>query len=220
MFGSNDERDVETLRELPLEHMLTTVLNAAIKAQAESALTTAEFVKEIGFVAPEGENNLNLTDTEASTQKLNVRKAELRIDSGDSVTSVTLPFISLFNIPSLEIDSVDWSFKAELKSIESFRTRVNTGVEATTTGSAVAGVTAMSPKFPLPVQLGATMKVMVKEQVDFEARTFSGREQKYSLNVHVKASSGPTPRGIERLFDIADRIITQSLAADISTPTE
>jgi hypothetical protein len=64
------------------------------------------------------------------------------------------------------------------------------------------------------------MKVEVKQQVDGETRGFSGREQKYSLNVQVKASSGPTPRGIERLFDIADRIIAQSIAADNNPPSD
>lgn len=220
MFGSNnDRRDIATLRDLPLEAMLTSVLNAAIKAQAEAALTTAEFVKEIGFVASEGADT-PLMDGETSAQKLNVRKAELSIDSSGSTTNVTLPFVSLFNIPSLEIDSLDWSFKAELKSIESFRTGLTVSTGSTSTGGASGGATAIVPKIPLPIQVGATMKVEVKQQVDFETRGFSGREQKYSLNVQVKASSGPTPRGIERLFDIADRIIAQSIAADSDTPSD
>jgi hypothetical protein len=215
MFGSNDRRDIATLRDLPLEAMLTSVLNAAIKAQAEAALTTAEFVKEIGFVASEGADTPLMDEPPA--KKLNVRAAELSITSGDSTTNVTLPFISLFNIPSLEIDALDWSFKAELKSIESFRTSLKVTRGLTTTADATVP---LPVPIPIPIQVGATMKIEVKEQVDFEARGFSGREQKYSLNVQVKASSGPTPRGIERLFDIADRIITRSIAADSTTPSE
>jgi hypothetical protein len=208
MLGNNDERDIETLRNLPLESMLTSVLNAAIKAQAEAALTTAEFVKQIGFVADSEESPL-LDDTE-SPQKLKVRQAELSIESGDDTTTVKLPFISLFNIPSLEIDSLDWSFKAELKSIESFRTDVKYKYARSVSGGSNAEI--ITGK--VPIQLGARMKVEVKEQVDFAVRAASARQQKYSLAVQVKAGNGPTPRGIERLFDIADRIITASITAN------
>jgi len=214
MLGNNDRRDIETLRDLPLESMLTSVLNAAIKAQAEAALTTAEFVKQIGFV---GDSDASLLDDNESAQNLKIRQAELSIESGDSTTTVKLPFISLFNIPSLEIDSLDWSFKAELKSIESFRTDVKVKTGSTTTVG--GGASLPIPIAKVPIQLGATMKVQVKEQVSFAARGFSGRQQKYSLDVQVKAGNGPTPRGIERLFDIADRIITDSIEVAPTPPT-
>jgi hypothetical protein len=213
MFGSNSRRDIATLRNLPLESMLTSVMNAAIKAQAEAALTTAEFVKEIGFVASENADT-PILDDDASAQKLKVRQAELSIETGDGTTKVTLPFISLFNIPSLEIDELDWSFKAELKSVESFRSNVKVSTQTTSSTSGSAGVTAPLGKIPIPIQLGSTMKVEVKQQADFEARGLSAREQKYSLNVKVRASSTAAPRGIERLFDIADRIITESTTTD------
>ena len=82
MLGNNDRRDIETLRDLPLESMLTSVLNAAIKAQAEAALTTAEFVKQIGFV---GDSDASLLDDNESAQNLKVRQAELSIESGRCV---------------------------------------------------------------------------------------------------------------------------------------
>ena len=213
MFGSNSRRDIATLRDLPLESMLTSVLNAAIKAQAEAALTTAEFVKEVGFVADE-EADTPLLDDDTSAQKLKVRQAELSIGTPDGTTKVTLPFVSLFNIPSLEIESLDWSFKAELKSIESFRTNVKVSTQGTSSTSGTAGVTVPLAKIPIPIQLGSTMKIEVKQQTDFEARNLSAREQRYSLNVQVRAGSAATPRGIARLFDIADRIITESTTTD------
>lgn len=211
---SNDDRDIETLRELPLESMLTSVLNAAIKAQAESALTTAEFVRQIGFVAPDDGGNFDLLSDTPSTTKLKIREAELEIDTDGSTTKVRLPFISLFNIPSLEIDSVDWSFKAELKSMESARIDAKYSRQTTTGGDSTGALTV--PK--LPIQLGASMKVEVKEQVDFAVRSASARQQKYSLHVQVKAGNGPTPRGIERLFEIADRIVTNSMQVPPPSP--
>jgi hypothetical protein len=44
------EREVEILRDLPLSSLLSSVLNAAINAQAAAALTTVNFIERVGFI--------------------------------------------------------------------------------------------------------------------------------------------------------------------------
>jgi len=211
------QRDIQELRDLPLEALLSAVLNAAIAAQTNAALSTADFIKQIGFI-DDSESLLSLFDDQGEA-KSDVRTADLTFKKKVFVDgsieeveeSISLPYISLFNIPALEIDSVDFDFKADLKSVESFETSFTHSTTATTTSDSEVGADLTS--IGLPIKIGTRTKVEVKQQTDYELRYGAGREQQYSLRVQVKAGNAPQPRGIERLFDIAERISAENEAA-------
>lgn len=199
------QEDITELRNLPLEQLISAPLNAVIKAQAQAAMTTVQFIEEVGFIRKEDTDSFSLFDTPANDTKndYDVRVAKLQIsvdkDGTKSITNVDLPFITLFNVPSFEINNFDWSFNVKLKSMQSFSAKFGTSNTTTTTGNVGGSLSIFSM-----LKIGGGMKVESTTKTDFESRFKTGREQEYNLNINIKGNSAPLPKGIETLLSIAE----------------
>lgn len=205
------EQDITELRNLPLEQLISAPLNAVIKAQAQAAITTAQFIEEIGFKRPDEDSFFDTPD-DASKNDYDVRVAKLKIDANGKVTNVDIPFITLFNVPNFEITNFDWSFNVKLKSMQTFSAKFGTSNTTTTTteGSARLGI------FDL-LKIGGSMKVESTTKTDFESRFKTGREQEYNLAINIRGNSAPLPKGIETLLSIAEN--AAKTAPEPTTPT-
>jgi len=195
------DQDITELRNLPLEQLISAPLNAVIKAQAQAAMTTAQFIEEIGFKRKD-EDSLSFFDTPDNTGGENdydVRVAKVQIDANGLVTKVDIPFITLVNVPSFEITNFDWSFNVKLKSMQSFSAKFGTTNTTSTTVNASSELNIFSL-----IKIGGSMKVESTTKTDFESRFKSGREQEYNLNINIKGNSAPLPKGIETLLSIAE----------------
>jgi len=198
------QEDITELRNLPLEQLISAPLNAVIKAQAQAAMTTVQFIEEVGFIRKD-EDSLSLFDapSDGTANDYDVRVAKLQVsvdkDGVKTVTNVDLPFITLFNVPSFEINNFDWSFNVKLKSMQSFSAKFATSTTTTTTGNVGGSLSIFSL-----LKIGGGMKVESTTKTDFESRFKSGREQEYNLNINIKGSSAPLPKGIETLLSIAE----------------
>ena len=195
------DQDITELRNLPLEQLISAPLNAVIKAQAQAAMTTAQFIEEIGFKRKD-EDSLSFFDTPDNTGGENdydVRVAKVQIDANGLVTKVDIPFITLVNVPSFEITNFDWSFNVKLKSMQSFSAKFGTTNTTSTTVNASSELNIFSL-----IKIGGSMKVESTTKTDFESRFKSGRAQEYNLNINIKGNSAPLPKGIETLLSIAE----------------
>lgn len=195
------DQDITELRNLPLEQLISAPLNAVIKAQAQAAMTTAQFIEEIGFKRKE-EDSLSFFDTPDNSGGENdydVRVAKVQIDANGLVTKVDIPFITLVNVPNFEITNFDWSFNVKLKSMQSFSAKFGTSTTTNTTVNANSELNIFSL-----IKIGGSMKVESTTKTDFESRFKSGREQEYNLNINIKGNSAPLPKGIETLLSIAE----------------
>lgn len=198
------QEDITELRNLPLEQLISAPLNAVIKAQAQSAMTTVQFIEEVGFIRKD-EDSLSFFDTPSDTtaNDYDVRVAKLQVsvdkDGSKTITNVNIPFITLFNVPSFEINNFDWSFNVKLKSMQSFSAKFATSNTTTTTGNAGGSLSIFSM-----LKIGGGMKVESTTKTDFESRFKSGREQEYNLSINIKGNSSPLPKGIETLLSIAE----------------
>jgi hypothetical protein len=209
-------REIQTLKDLPLESLLSAPLNAAIAAQANAALSTVAFVEKVGFKSKDPRRSIfdrqrNEDESEVRIATLKV-KSKRRNEAGELVdddVEISLPYITLFNIPTLEIGSLDWSFNVKLNRVEELAVDFTKSIESTATGSVAAGGDLTS--IGIPISIGGKMSVAVTEKTEFALRYGVGREQEYNLAITVRANQAPQPRGIQRLFDIAERV-----AADIA----
>ena len=195
------DQDITELRNLPLEQLISAPLNAVIKAQAQAAMTTAQFIEEIGFKRKD-EDSLSFFDTPDNTSGENdydVRVAKVQIDANGLVTKVDIPFITLVNVPNFEITNFDWAFNVKLKSMQSFSAKFGTSNTTSTTVNASSELNIFSL-----IKIGGSMKVESTTKTDFESRFKSGREQEYNLNISIKGNSAPLPKGIETLLSIAE----------------
>lgn len=208
------QADIQELRDLPLDALITAPLNAIITAQRNAAMTTMKFIEEIGFIRPD-EDSLFDTPGDQAKNIYDVRVAKLKVTHTPSpvapattstpvTTDVELPFISLFNIPSFEVSNLEWEFNAKLKSMVSFTAKAKLSTSTTTTAGASLGTGGF-----LPIKIGASMKVESTVKTDFESRFKTGREQEYNLRIKINANSAPTPKGIEKLLDIATALTSK-----------
>ena len=206
------EQDITELRELPLEQLISAPIIAVIKAQAQSAATTAAFIEEIGFVRPDDDSFFDTEDNRTKND-YDVRVAKLHIDANGKETNVDIPFITMFNIPNFEISNFDWSFNVKLKSMQTFSAKFALSSTVTSTRTADFGLA-----IGKILTLNSSMKVEATTKTDFESRFKTGREQEYNLSINVKGNSAPLPKGIETLLSIAENAAKQE-AVPPATPT-
>jgi hypothetical protein len=222
------QQEIRELQQLPLEDLITAPLNAVITAQANAALSTANFIQQIGFRNKQAKRDGSTSifdllnkpaDPAKADDQFEVRTAELIFvkkenrngELVDTFERASLPFITLFNIPSIEISEMTWDFSAKLKGIEAFETALthSTRLKGEVGGNVNAGLQELG----VPIGIGASAKVEVSTNTKFELRYGSGHEHEYNLNISIKANAAPQPRGIERLLGIAERIAAANEAA-------
>lgn len=198
------QSDITELRDLPLEQLISAPLIAVIKGQAQSALTTAKFIEEIGFKRNTDDDSFFDTAENVAKNDYDVRVAKLHVDANGKVTDVDLPFISMFNIPCFEISSFDWSFNVKLKSMETFSAKFATSTAVTATHTSDFGLNIKNI-----LKFNSSMRVEATTKTDFESRFKAGREQEYTLSINIKGNSAPLPKGIETLLSIAENAAKQ-----------
>ena len=218
------QSDIRELRNLPLSDLITAPLNAIVEAQASAALSTAQFIEQIGFDSA-GEASLFDEESSEDTNKRTIRTAELKVSKKILVTNedgsqevkdvdefVSIPFIALFNIPSIEIDSMEWDFNVKLKSVQSLATSFSEQFKSgfrSKSGSKV-GVDVKG----INISTNSSMTVEASRKTDFELRFKADRTQEYNLHINIKANQAAPPKGIERLLGIAERIATETEVAN------
>ncbi len=197
--------DIQILRELPLKELISAPLNAVIEAQADAAMTTVAFIESIGMITDSG--NTSLLDQDDPTDQTNykIRMARFSIkkttDASETATDVEMPYITLFDPPAFEINSLEWDFNVRLKSITSFSAAL--GVSASMNSSLT---TEGQINLKKRVKVASTMKVETSLKTDFEMRYKADREQEYNLHIKINANKAPLSKGISKLLDIVEAV--------------
>ena len=184
------QEDINELREMPLEQLLSAPLIALTKAQQQAAITTAQFIEEIGFKRTTDDDSFFDNTENLAKNDYDVRVAKLHIDANGNVVNVDIPFITLFQIPTFEISNFDWSFNVKLKSMQTFSAKFATSTAVTATHTSDFGLNIKNI-----LKLNSSMKVEATTKTDFESRFKSGREQEYNLSINVKGNAAPLPKG-------------------------
>lgn len=176
---------VSELNNIDFAKMIGGPLQAAIQAQAASAVSTVNFIKDLGFQPkdanePEGEKVLIMTD-------FSYEKTDLNPETGAEVVTkrfVRVPFISMLPIPSIRIETVDIDFNVKLNSVESQN---------------------ISDKFAVGLEIKAGWgPVKMKVSSSYQRSSSFGVkvEKEYTMNVKVKASQDEMPAGLERILNM------------------
>jgi hypothetical protein len=191
-------------------------------------MSTAQFIEQVGFCS---EAEASFFDNDSKSQERDIRTAELRVNkkllktADDDTTSVeiveevvSIPFITLFNIPLIEIQSLDWDFNVKLKSMQSLETTYSFELTYGYRSKIEAKAGIAAKIFSAGINNSMTVESTFKS--DFELRHKVGREQEYNLHISVKAVQSQTSKDIERLLAIAERIATESEAANAHEAAE
>lgn len=225
------KQEIQDLKSLPLSFLISAPLNAAIEAQRQSALTTAAFIEQVGFIPPDKKMSLfSDTNTNANDPGYKVRQAVISYQQDELLPAagstpghevyevkavkreLRLPFLSMVNVPMFDVSELTIDFNARLKGVQQVETDFEHETTSKTSASVNGGIDGSS--FGVPANIGASMQVESASRTNFGLRYGEGHEAEYNLHVTVKAVQAQQPKGIERLLSLAEKIVDASERAN------
>jgi hypothetical protein len=192
----------DELSSLNFESMIGGPLSAVIKAQAQSAVTSVDFIKAVGF-DHDAQGNI----TGPTMVSFTFDKPVEQKDSSGDVTIVskpyklTVPFLTMLPIPFIRVEETTIDFNAKITSVTETSLTSSMGVDSEL--KTKAGWRWVSTQ--LKVNYAYKKSKSSAEKI----------ERTYSLAVHVKAVQDELPAGTERLLGILENCIKEApLAAE------
>lgn len=211
----------QELSSIDFESMLGGPLVAVVNAQAQAAMSSVNFIKDVGFKPAESEE----FEAQATSEPIYVtftypkevtpyrpRVDEVRDDEGNVTTAaqeeqaavwrqmeLTVPILTMLPIPFIRIEETTIDFNAKINSIESRQHERSFKVGGS-----------------LEVKQGwLTGGVKLKVSSSYQSNTRTGTETKrtYSMAVHIKAVQDEMPAGMERLLGILENAIASQPAS-------
>jgi len=216
----------QELASIDFESMLGGPLVAVINAQAQAAITTVNFIKQVGFkkkAADEVAGGDTGTEdpiyvTFKYPKELAAYQPAIPADPGDPVAvpprparaavaavpavyetqALTVPILTMLPIPFIRIDLTTIDFNAKINSVEYRKT--DTSLKISAELEAKAGWLWGSAK--------------LKVATSFQQTTSQGNtvDRTYSMAVHIKAVQDEMPVGMEKILGILEGAISSKPA--------
>lgn len=207
----------QELSTLDFESMLGGPLVAVVKAQAQSAMATVNFIKEVGFkkiddeqdpLAPETSDPIYVKfkywkETKPYEPAVPAVAADPNADPPVAAVpakpavpaeyqqqDLEVPMLTLLPIPYLRMDETTIDFKAKINTVEYVKTDSQLKINASTEGK--TGWLFGSAKF--------------KVSTSYQRNTSQGTNvnRTYSMDVHIRAVQDEMPAGMERILGILE----------------
>jgi hypothetical protein len=156
---------------LPIEQLISAPLVAAAEGQKSLAATTAAFIQEVGM------------DKDGNTKSV-----AFKYEDGTESVALDVPLLSIINIPSLCVDSIDVEFEMEVSTQSSSKSSTDSSAEL----NVKAGWGCWSASF--------TGKVSHHS----ENSRSSDTSAKYSISVKGKQEK---PEGLMKVLDMLNNSI-------------
>jgi Protein of unknown function (DUF2589) len=223
----------QELSSIDFESMLGGPLVAVINAQAQAAISTVNFIKEVGFKKPPPDSESAGGDT--STQdpiyvtfkypkELSPYQPAVPADAGDpnanpprpptaavaavpavyETQQLQVPILTMLPIPFIRIDLTTIDFNAKINSVE-YR-KIDTNLKIGAELEAKAG------------WLWGSAKLKVSTSYQRTTQEGNSVDRTYSMAVHIKAVQDEMPAGMERMLGILEGAIV-STPASAPAPT-
>lgn len=186
----------DELSNVNFKAMIGGPLSAVVKAQAESAITSVDFIKAVGFETDESGNVNGPVMVSFKYQKPVETTAS---DGTVTVTaqdySLTVPFLTMLPIPFIRVEETTIDFNAKITSVTESSATSSHGLNAELKAKAGWGWGSAS----------------LKANYSYKKSTSSSQkvERTYSMAVHVRAVQDELPAGTERLLGILENAIKE-----------
>lgn len=190
---------VEELNSLDFGVYIGGPLQAAVQAQQASSMAAVDFLQQVGF-EDNGSGGQQIRYVDFDYEKT-VPNPDFDPDEPigpsneqyiKSDVSIKVPFITMLQVPSLRIDTLDIDFNARLTSTQT--SNLNT-------------------KFAASASLGINYKIVnFKASASYQRSSSRGEkvEKSYSLNVKVHAVQDEMPAGLDRVLTLLEDSIVSA----------
>lgn len=197
---------IQNLSSIPFQGLIAGPLQAAVEAQAASAATTIGFIERVGFVL--GNDGQPTDQVRSVTFKYS--KLDGTDENGDQqevAYELTVPILTIVPIPFLRIDELTIDFNARI-------------TEAVTQNASASSNSSLSSAFKTGANVSfragfakVDANVSYSQNASSTRTTNSSSErsetQDYSVAVHVRATTEAMPKGLSRVLDILESVITE-----------
>ena len=206
----------QELSSIDFESMIGGPLLAVINAQAQAAMSTVNFIKEVGFKKETTDQNAG-SDTstkepiyvsfkypkeiapyQPAVPASGTNAGTPAVPAKYEIQELKVPILTMLPIPFIRVDLTTIDFNAKINSVEYRKTDTSLKVDASL--EAKAGWLWGSAK--------------LKVSTSYQKTTQQGNtvDRTYSLAIHVKAVQDEMPAGMEKLLSILEGVITSQPA--------
>ncbi|MCX7775170.1 MAG: DUF2589 domain-containing protein [Rectinemataceae bacterium] len=192
----------QELASLDFENLIGGPLIAVVHAQAQAAMATVNFIKQVGFKPPAtpSANPLEQSTGEPATVTFSYIKKVPKQDGGEEAKNaqLTVPLLAMLPIPYLRVSEATVDFLAKINSVQ-YR-QVDTNVAVSGELEAKAGFLFGSAR--------------LKVSTTFQRQTKEGSTvtRDYSMGVKVRAVQEEIPGGLDRLLSILESLIKEEVS--------
>lgn len=183
----------DELSSLDFEALIGGPLSAVVRAQADAAVTSVDFIKAVGF-----------TDDAPTMVTFNYERL-VETTAADGTVSeevkpfkLTVPFLTMLPIPFIRVEETTIDFNAKIVSVQERKSTTEKGLNAELTAKAGWG--------------WGSAKLKVNASYKKSTSATSKIERTYSMAVHVRAVQDELPAGTERLLGILENVIKETPA--------
>jgi hypothetical protein len=192
----------QELASLDFENLIGGPLIAVVHAQAQAAMATVNFIKQVGFKPPAGgaQTASEMTTGEPATVTFNYKKMVPKADGSgeeEKSASLTVPFLAMLPIPYLRVQDASVNFLAKINSVQ-FR-QVDTNLAVTGELEAKAG------------WLWGSARLKVTTTYQRQSKEGATVTRDYSMDVKVKAVQEEMPGGLDRLLSVLESLIKEKV---------
>ena len=192
----------QQLQMIPFGSLIGAPLDAAITAQGQAAMTSADFIRSVGLQQVEvddGQGGKKMV-WEAITVSFTFS------DSSGVTRNLVVPLLAIVPIPYIAIDDISINFKANI-SAES------TTSLSTSTSTQFNAETEVSVRFWF---VKANFKASYSSKKDSTATANSRYSVEYTMDVSVHASQSDMPAGLAFVLQILnDAIVSRDPTGDL-----
>jgi len=205
----------QTLSTLPYAHLIGGPLQACVHAQAQAAIETKTFIQQVGFTQSNsrriiGQKVLNLIEVSFNYY--------VYANGTQTYYSMSLPFLFMIPIPYLQLDLVTVDLQVELTATESFNLEAaseqNVNIMGQASWGQTSGGSSQASGQSSNYQNAWESNVAFQGSFGSEQR-FSDSSQiqaKFNLAVHVQASQAPMPKGMQKVLELFESVVTAGLS--------
>lgn len=169
---------VDELNGIDFAKLIGGPLQAAVSAQTASSIATINFIKEVGFTKPTDPNETpKLVMADFSYKR---KKAD--DPTQDEEVTLQVPLISIVQVPSIRIESVEIQFNAKLNSVQTENVDEKFGID----GSLGINYGPVNFKVTASYQRNSSTGIKV--------------DKEYTMNVKVRATQDEIPAGLEMVL--------------------
>lgn len=176
------------LRDLPFGTIIGGPLKACIEAQAQAAITTYNFIKDVGL--SEDENGKKSLVYVTFTYRRNGREC-----------TVNVPLLTIVPIPYIAIRDIDIAFKAKISASSAASDTEKTSTALNVESNAKVAYNSWV------VKASAELSVGYSSKKDSSATRDSKYSVEYTMDVAVKAGQDDMPAGMAKVLEMLNESV-------------